>query len=177
MLYRKIINEIKVKKIKSKLMACGSHVYIDPTSIFSNANAISIGDYVHIQPNCCFYGGGRIEIGNGCIFAHDVQVLSQNHLYDAEDLEYIPYDTRFIDGAVMIGEYVWVGARVTILPGVNIGKGAVIGAGAVVTKDIPAYAVAAGNPCKIIKYRNKNRFDLLYEQDRGYIKKVKYSNL
>lgn len=54
---------------------------------------------------------------------------------------------------VIISDDVWIGARVTILPGVHIGKGAIIGAGAVVTKDVPEYAVVGGNPAKIIKYR------------------------
>ena len=54
---------------------------------------------------------------------------------------------------VVIGDDVWIGGRVIILPGVKIGSGAVIGAGAVVTKDVPDRAVVGGNPAKIIKYR------------------------
>lgn len=53
--------------------------------------------------------------------------------------------------AVTIGNSVWVGGGAIILPGVTVGEGAVIAAGAVVTKDVPAYAVVAGNPAKIIK--------------------------
>ena len=55
---------------------------------------------------------------------------------------------------VYIGDDVWIGSRVTILPGVRIGNGAIIGAGAVVSKDIPDFAVVAGNPAKVVKYRN-----------------------
>ena len=54
---------------------------------------------------------------------------------------------------VHIGNDVWLGSRVTILPGVNIGNGCIIGASAVVTKDVPDYAVVGGNPAKILKYR------------------------
>lgn len=54
---------------------------------------------------------------------------------------------------VTIGDDAWIGTRVIILPGVSVGKGAIIGAGAVVTKDVPEYAVVAGVPAKVIKYR------------------------
>ena len=56
---------------------------------------------------------------------------------------------------VYIGDDVWIGARVIILPGRKIGEGVIIGAGAVVTKDVPDYAVVGGNPAKVIKFRNK----------------------
>ena len=58
---------------------------------------------------------------------------------------------------VVIGNDVWIGSRVTILPGVHIGNGVIIGAGAVVSKDIPDYAIVGGNPARILKYRNKNK--------------------
>jgi acetyltransferase-like isoleucine patch superfamily enzyme len=57
----------------------------------------------------------------------------------------------FSKGPVIIGDNVWIGDKATILPGVSIGNGAVIAANAVVTKDVPAYSVAAGNPARIIK--------------------------
>lgn len=59
--------------------------------------------------------------------------------------------------SVSIGDDVWIGTRVTILPGVKIGTGAVIGACSVVTKDIPSYAVAVGNPARVIRQRGKKR--------------------
>ncbi len=55
---------------------------------------------------------------------------------------------------VIIGDDVWIGTRVIILPGKKIGTGAILGAGAVITKDVPDYAIVGGNPAKIIKYRN-----------------------
>ena len=57
---------------------------------------------------------------------------------------------------IVISDDVWIGAQVIILAGVTLGRGAVVGAGAVVAKDVPAYAVAAGNPAVIIRYRNQN---------------------
>lgn len=59
---------------------------------------------------------------------------------------------------VLIREYAWVGAGATILPGVSIGRHAIVGAGSVVTKDVPDYAVAVGNPAKVIKMLDKEKF-------------------
>ena len=85
------------------------------------------GDNVFIAPNCCFTTAGHpidVELGNkGLEYAHPITV----------------------------GNNVWIGADVTILPGVTIGKGSVIGAKSLVTKDIPANVIAAGNPCKVIR--------------------------
>ena len=63
----------------------------------------------------------------------------------------------------------WIGSRVTIIPGVSIGEGAVIGAGAVVTHDIPPLAVAGGNPAKVIKYRNQEVYEKLKSEKRIYL--------
>ncbi|MBR3611436.1 MAG: hypothetical protein IKL57_08290 [Oscillospiraceae bacterium] len=86
----------------------------------------------------------------------------------------IPYDKRFVEKPVVIGKYVWIGARSTILPGVKIGDGAVIGAASVVTKDVPNGAVVGGNPARIIKYRNMEVYNRLLLEDKGYIKHKKY---
>lgn len=70
---------------------------------------------------------------------------------------------------VEIGDHVWIGSRVTILPGVTIGEGTVIGAGAVVSKDVPACAVAAGNPIRVIKYRNQEVYQKLKAEGKIYL--------
>lgn len=167
----------KQKAIRSK-MNCGINVYIDPSVAIYCPRNINIGNNVHIQFGCKFFASdnGSIKIGEGCIFAHEIQILTRNHNYDSYDLKMIPYDKRYIEKPVIIGEYCWIGARVTILPGVKIGRGAVIAACAVVTKDIPEYAVVGGNPAKIIKYRDKERFEKLLMEDKGYIKCVKHYN-
>lgn len=117
--------------------------------------------------------GGGVTIGDGCIFAHDVQVFTRNHNYDSPDLELIPYDSRYVEKPVVIEECCWIGARASIMPGVRIGKGAVIDACAVVTKDVPNYAVVGGNPAKILKYRNREIFDTLLDEKKEYIRCTK----
>ena len=78
--------------------------------------------------------------------------MARNHVYDDVELQSVPYDYRYKNKKVVIGNFCWLGARVTILPGITIGDGAVIGAGSVVAHDVPKGAVVAGNPAKILKY-------------------------
>lgn len=97
-------------------------------------------------------------------------MMARNHLYDDVDLKSVPYDYRYKNKKVVIGNFCWIGARTTILPGVTIGDGAVIGAGSVVAHDVPKRAVVAGNPAKILKYRDISKFDELVKEGKGYIK-------
>ena len=85
----------------------------------------------------------------------EVVIYTSGHTFDSIDVPMMDQgDTA--ERPVTIGNDVWLGRRVIIMPGVNIGDGCVIGAGAVVTKDIPAYSVAAGVPAKVIKSRLKD---------------------
>lgn len=106
---------------------------------------ITLGKRVFINSGCCFQDQGGIEIGDDCLIGQQVVIATLNH-----DLEPEKRGNMF-PAPVKIGNQVWIGAHATILPGVTIGEGAVIGAGAVVTKDVPAFAVVAGVPAKIIK--------------------------
>lgn len=172
-----MFNKIKKKRIQKsiykKLNILNKHVYISPDTIIYGTENIKIGNHIHIQPGCKLFGEGKITIGDGTIIAHDVQILTQNHVYNDENLEYLPYDRRYENKEVVIGKYVWIGARVTIVPGVNIGDGAVIAAGAVVVKNVPRGAVVGGNPAKVIKYRNMDIYNKLEKESKGYIKQYK----
>ncbi len=166
--------EKRLRQERARL-TCGTNVFIDRSVQIYGPENVKIGNDVHIQFGCSFFVSAKdgLTIGDGCVFAHDVQILTRNHNYDSDDLEYIPYDKRQIDRPVEIGEYSWIGARVTILPGVKIGRGVVVGAGSVVTKNVPDYAVVGGNPAKILKYRNKEKFEELLKDGKGYIKCTK----
>ena len=167
---KKLIKNKKRKKLISKIGKMGEHVYLAPSVLISAPELLEIGDNCHFQDECkLFANGGGIKIGQGTIFSHEIQVFARNHCYDARDLEFLPYDSRFVSEKVVIGEYVWVGARAIILPGVTIGDGAVIGAGAVVTKDVPPCAIVGGNPAKVIKYRDLLKFEELRTNKKSYI--------
>jgi acetyltransferase-like isoleucine patch superfamily enzyme len=95
----------------------------------------------------------RVTIGDRCLTGKWVTITDNSHgRTDRETLMTAPIKrSLFSKGSVIIGDNVWIGDKATILPGVSIGNGAVIAANAVVTKDVPAYSVAAGNPARIIK--------------------------
>lgn len=106
---------------------------------------ITVGKNVFINACCKFQDQGGIEIGDNVLIGHSVVIATLNHDFNPE--------TRadMTPKCVKIGNDVWIGSNVTILPGVKIGCGSVVGAGSVVTKDIPPYTIAAGNPAKVIK--------------------------
>ena len=81
----------------------------------------------------------------------NVTILTHTHIIDRTDIPMGQQGMRIAE--VVIGNDVWIGMRVIIMPGIKIGDGAVIGAGAVVTKDVPDFAIVGGVPAKIIKYR------------------------
>lgn len=111
-----------------------------------------IGDYSGIGKNFEMHRSDLV-IGNYVIMASDIMIYGGSHKYKKTDL---PICKQGLDpkSKLIIGDDVWIGSRVTILSNCNkVGTGAVIGACSVVTKDVPDYAIVAGNPAKIIKYR------------------------
>ncbi|WP_278452794.1 sugar O-acetyltransferase [Thomasclavelia spiroformis] len=110
-------------------------------------NNIVLGKNVFINSNCYFMDGAKITVGDNVFIGPSCGFYTANHPLD--------YQTRNqgIEQAlpISIGNNVWLGGNVIVLPGVKIGDGCVIGAGSVVTKDIEANSVATGIPCNVIK--------------------------
>lgn len=113
---------------------------------------ISIGDYSGIGAYSII-GKGTI-IGKHVMMGEQCFIYTRNHIFSRTDIPMIEQGMDSFE-PVIIGDDVWIGSRVTILPGVRIGMGAILGAGAVVTKDVPDYAVVGGNPAKVFKFRKK----------------------
>ena len=110
-------------------------------------NNTYIGEFNNIRA-----GGGVIKIGDNCSISQHITIVASNHaIAKGKLIREQPWVTE--NNFVIIEDDVWIGANSVILPGVTIGLGAVIGAGSVVTKDIPAFAIAVGNPAKVLKYR------------------------
>ncbi len=113
----------------------------DPTTIGSFA----------LSGACYFQALNGIELGKNFLFAPGIKLISSNH--DFEDKSVISKAPP-----IKIGDNVWLGANVIILPGISIGSNVIIGAGSVVTKSFPDNVVIAGNPAKVLKSNeNKNR--------------------
>ncbi|WP_121567287.1 DapH/DapD/GlmU-related protein [Petrotoga sp. Shatin.DS.tank11.9.2.9.3] len=127
---------------------------------------ITIKDNTVISGNLHLNAEGGIFIGEYCHIAQGLTIYTSNHNYNSDKL--IPYDEKVIKKPVIIKDFVWIGANVSITPGVTIGEGAIVGMGAVVTKDIPNYAIVGGNPAKVIKYRNIEKFKELKEQKKFF---------
>lgn len=122
-----------------------------------NAFNVTIGEYSVLNRHTHINAGkANVIIGKYCHFGKRLTIYAFNHKY--EKALSIPYDKFTVDKDVIIEDFVWIGANVTIVSGVTIGEGSIIGAGAVVTKDVPSCAIIGGNPAKIIKYRDVDRF-------------------
>lgn len=113
----------------------------------------------HLKSDTFIECSGGVRIGRYFHVGRGLTIFSTNH--DYRSTRAIPYDDTTIEQPVEIGDFVWAGANVSIVPGVKIGEGAVIGMGSVVTRDVPSGAVVGGNPAKIIGYRDMEVFERL----------------
>jgi maltose O-acetyltransferase len=112
---------------------------------------LSIGDDVDLALEVLVTTEGGVKIGDRVLVGYRTQILSANH--KIPDRSQRIFNAGHAPRAVRIDNDAWIGANCIILPGVTIGEGAVIGAGSVVTKAIPAFSIAVGNPARVIRNR------------------------
>ncbi|HKL10089.1 MAG TPA: acyltransferase [Clostridia bacterium] len=137
--------------IATKLfLKAGKNINIEKGAYFGSGKGISIGDYSGIGVGAKL--SGKITIGSHVMMGPEVMIYTANHNYGRDDIPMIEQGDSEMK-PVVIGDDVWIGARAIILPGVELGKGCIIAAGSVVTKDVPQYSIAGGNPAKVIKKR------------------------
>lgn len=130
--------------------------FINPPFYCDYGNHIKVGKNFFANYNCTMLDVGKITFGDNCLLAPNVSIYTAGHPIHPDSR-----NTLYEYGIdITIGNNVWIGGNVVICPGVNIGDNCVIGAGSVVTKDIPAWTIAAGNPCKVIRR--------ITEEDRKY---------
>lgn len=176
-MFRKIIIFFKYYNFKFKREGTNCN-YKGFSSVFISPNKIILGNNVYLGKNTEIDGTGEVEIGNGVIFGPEVCIYSRSHNFDSEDLAGLPFDNKFLIAKVVIKDYVWIGRRVIVLPGVTIGKGAIVGAGAVVSRDVPDYGIAVGNPAKVVRYRNQEYVEkLLQEKDPFVYNKFEHKKI
>ena len=136
-------NEILDQLIKNKKENC----YIKSPFICEYGEYITLGSNFFANYNCKIMDGGKIVFGDDVLIGPDCTFVTATHPTDPMKRKegYQQFKN------ITVGNNVWFGASVTVCPGVSIGDNCVIGAGSIVVKDIPAYSVAIGNPCKVIK--------------------------
>ena len=121
--------------------------------IYPSYNNLIIGEYSIINSNCILDRRGSIHIGNNVNISREVAIYTGGHKINSPTFEYY-------DKPVKIDDYVWIGTRSMIMPGVLIGKGAMVMPGAIVTKDVAPFSIVAGIPAKKIGNRSE---ELSYE--------------
>jgi acetyltransferase-like isoleucine patch superfamily enzyme len=152
-----LVLEISPQFIRNKFFKIffknfGTGCLVDYGSYVRYPWKISIGKNVAINRGCELYAS--MQTRDGVITLKDYAVLGPKVTIFTAGHDYSALDLPDISAPVTICSYAWIGGNTTILPGITIGEGAVIGAGSVVTKDVPPYSVAVGNPAKIIKTRS-----------------------
>lgn len=155
---------------------CGENVVIVSGFEANRPDRIFLGSHIYIGPYAKFNSVGGIRIQSGVIIGPYCHIYTANHKYDG-DIKTLPFDEREYLKPVEIQKYVWIGGDVIILPGVTIGEGSVIGAGSIVTKDIPPLAIAVGSPAKVIKYRNKEEYEKLSNENKAIYSIIKLKDL
>lgn len=113
---------------------------------FDSSGGLSIGEYTVVNSKCRLDTRGGIKIGKNVSVSQEVIILTADHDFNSPD-----FAGR--NRPVTIEDYVWIGTRAMILPGVTIGRGALIAAGAIVTKNVEPFTMVAGIPAKFVKRR------------------------
>ncbi len=123
------------------LVKVGNNTYGGLTILnYAKENMLQIGSYCAIAENVVFILNAEHHLDTISTYPFKVRTLGEESEATAK-------------GDIVLEDDVWIGANAIILSGVHLGRGSVIGAGSVVTKDVPSYAIVAGNPAKIIRYR------------------------
>lgn len=140
----------------------GTEPYVEPNIFCGFGYNIEAGDRFFVNNNCVFIDPGKIVFGNDVMIGPQCGFYTALHALDAE-MRIAGYEAAY---PIHVGNNVWFGGHVTVLPGVSIGDNAVIGAGSVVIRDIPADVLAVGNPCRVVRQ--------ITETDRHRYQKVEY---
>lgn len=155
-------NDEEIAKTVKNLLGKSEDAIINPPFYCDYGSHIEVGKNFFANYNCTIVDVAKVIIGDNCMFAPNVSIYTAGHP--------IHPDTRnssFEYGKkVTIGNNVWLGGNVIVCPGVHIGNNVVVGAGSVVTKDIPDWSIAVGNPCRIIrKITDKDKRKLFHNEE------------
>lgn len=136
-----------IAEVVKELFGESDGAFVNPPFYCDYGKHIKVGKKFFANYNCTLLDVAEIEIGDNCQMAPNVAIYTAGHpVYPTTRDSGYEYGKK-----VKIGNSVWLGGNTVVCPGVTIGDNVVIGAGSVVTKDIPDWCIAAGNPCKVIR--------------------------
>jgi acetyltransferase-like isoleucine patch superfamily enzyme len=158
-LYRKL-ERITIEYENEKLQRRFNNTKFLGKNSITDLEKLQIGEFTCIK-STYIDSTGEVEIGRYVHGATNISILSSDHIYNSD---LIPFSWENKYSKVTIKDFVWLGEGVKILPGVTIGEGAIVAMGSVVTKDVDKMAIVAGNPARVISYRDEAKF---LENKRG----------
>ncbi|MHA6528755.1 sugar O-acetyltransferase [Paenibacillus sp. BAC0078] len=153
--------------IRELFAKTGTKFLIEQPFLCDQGYNIEIGENFYCNHNCVMLDAAKVTFGDNVFIAPNVGFYTAGHPLDAEQRN----QGLEIAYPITVGNNVWIGGGVSVLPGVSIGDNTVIGAGSVVTRDIPSGVIAAGNPCRVIreiteadkdKYPRDGKADFVY---------------
>ena len=168
-LFRKLKNafsKLEIDNIKNHDGIHPSVIFRGSNIVITHPNNVKIGEGSVFHSDTFLETSGGFSMGRFVHCGRGLTVFTTNHNFRSEIS--IPYDKQIIEKPVKIEDFVWIGANVSIVPGVKLGEGSIIGMGTVLTKDVPDYAIMGGNPGLIIGYRDNDVFEILKRDEKFF---------
>lgn len=151
-----------IKEVVKELLGKSENAFINPPFYCDYGKHIEVGKNFFANYNCTILDVAKVIIGDNCQMASNVAIYTAGH-----PIHPMSRNSGYEYGKeVTIGDNVWLGGNTVIVPGVHIGNNVVIGAGSVVTRDIPDWSIAAGNPCKVIRKITDEDKRYLYKKEK-----------
>ena len=154
----KLASQLYSIAIRRRAKSCGRNLLVLGPGVNVTGNT-TIGDGAGFGKRVKIFGDGPVSIGRRAVLAEDTVVYTQVHDYDNSDV--LPFGWGFTYPETSIGDYAWIGIKCIVLPGARIGEGAIVQAGSVVMGVVPPCAIVAGNPAKVIGWRDIDHYNKL----------------
>ncbi|WP_286264209.1 sulfotransferase [Thalassotalea atypica] len=144
------------QKLLRQIYTKGIGVKLNGDIVVSHPRCINLGNNIHVGDNCYFFSRAGLTIGDNTHLSRNITIYTSNHDFKGELL---PYSSDHIDKPVVIGNNVWIGMNVNILPGITIGDGAIIGMGATVAKNIASGEIVVSQPHRVVGKRDEKQYE------------------
>ena len=154
----KLASQLYSIAIRRRAKSCGRNLLVLGPGVNVTGNT-TIGDGAGFGKRVKIFGDGPVSIGRRAVLAEDTVVYTQVHDYDHSDV--LPFGWGFTYPETSIGDCAWIGIKCIVLPGARIGEGAIVQAGSVVMGVVPPCAIVAGNPAKVIGWRDIDHYNKL----------------